>query len=161
WSDTSVDVVVPAGAASGDVVVTVVGYASNSVEFTVIVPGTIAGVVSRADGGGAVEGAVVVLSSRGSIVGGAAPAADGAYAIADVDPGSYDLTIAAPGFANEQRSGIRVEPGATVTVNVALLSTGSVEGTVTASGESVPVVGALIRAVDGSGNASTASTDID
>ena len=43
WSDTSITVPVPAGATSGNVIVTVAGFTSNGVVFTVVTPPNITG----------------------------------------------------------------------------------------------------------------------
>ena len=60
--------------------------------------------------------------------------ADGLFTFPELLPGSYTLTVAAPGFVTYSQSGITVEVGSTATVNVAL-SVGSATQTVDVSSD--------------------------
>jgi hypothetical protein len=68
----------------------------------------------------------------------------GVYTLADVAPGTYDLTISAPGFKTEERTNIVVDVGAKLSIDVKL--------SVGAAGEQVVVNGSgeNINTVDGS-----------
>jgi len=63
WSDSSITVVVPAGATTGEVVVTVGGAASNGATFTVIPPAPALTSISPATG---VQGATVPVTLTGA-----------------------------------------------------------------------------------------------
>jgi len=63
WSDSSITVAVPAGASTGEVVVTVGGAASNGVVFTVLPPAPTLTSVSPASG---TRGAVVAVTLTGA-----------------------------------------------------------------------------------------------
>jgi hypothetical protein len=100
---------------------------------------TIAGVVKDTSGailpGVTVEAAspVLIEKSRSAVTDG-----DGRYSIVSLRPGTYDITFTLTGFSTFKRDGIIVPADTTVPVN-ADLRVGSLEETVTVSGES-PVV---------------------
>ncbi|MFR9805344.1 MFS transporter [Pseudonocardia sp. RS010] len=76
------------------------------------------GRVTTAQGGPGVADAVAtLLSPAGEVVGTVATDADGGFAFADLPEGTYTLTAA--GYAPDVRN-VRVEPGATTEVRVAL-----------------------------------------
>ena len=62
--------------------------------------------------------------------------AEGYYRLAQVLPGYYNLTVSAPGFKQEQRTGIQVLVGNTASNNVTL-AIGSSNETVTVSGQTL------------------------
>src|SRR6266404_2664875 len=120
WSDTSIVAPVPAGASTGPVVVTVAGAASNGVTFTVIVPGTIAGTITRSSDGTPISGALVEALQSSVVKGSATTATNGAYSIASLVAGAYDVRVSATGYLTQVITGISVAAGATTTVNAAL-----------------------------------------
>jgi hypothetical protein len=125
WSDTSIVTKVPAGAVSGPLVVTVSGQSSNALSFTVIVPGTISGTITRTADSAPLQGATVQAVLTGIIKASATTPADGTYAISGLDPGTYDLRVLATGYSSEVRSAT-VTSNTTSTVSVAMSQPGSI-----------------------------------
>lgn len=144
WSDTSITAPIPAGATTGNVVVTVSNQASNGVPVIVIIPGTISGTITRATGGSAVSSATVQAVLAGVVKGTATSAANGTYTIANLDPGTYDVRVSATGFAPELRQSVAVSANVTTTLNIAVLQPGSISGDVTQSNGTTPIVGASV-----------------
>ena len=149
WGDASITVPVPAGATSGNIVVIVSSQASNGVPFTVILPGTIAGVITRVTGGTGISGAAVQAVQTGLVKGSATTAADGSYSIAALLPGTYDVRVFATGFSGELRSAQIITSSATTTVNVAMYVPGSVGGRVTQADGVTPLSGAAVSVYSG------------
>src|SRR5450830_329694 len=96
--------------------------------------GRIAGVVTD-ESGAVLPGATVTLKGVGAAVRTAATDATGRYAIADVAPGTYDLTIEMSGF-KPQASKVTVAADQTVNLEAKLLIGGQTE--------SIQVTGSLI-----------------
>jgi hypothetical protein len=100
---------------------------------------SLAGVVK--DTSGAVLPGVTVEASSPALiekVRSVATDGTGQYRIVDLRPGTYTVTFTLPGFSTVARSGIELTGSGTVTVN-GELKVGSVEETVTVSGET-PIV---------------------
>jgi hypothetical protein len=102
WSDSSIIVIVPTGATTGNVVVTVGGSGSNAEPFTVTASGiTISGAVK--DGSTAISGSTVTLYAAASSGYGASPKTIAAASQATDSNGAFSITInsgdcpAAPG----------------------------------------------------------------
>ena len=150
WSDTAIAVPVPTGATTGNVVVTVSAQASNGLPFTVTVPGTIAGTVTRVTGGTAISGATVQALLAGVVKGTATTIANGTYSIPSLDPGTYEVWLSATSFSNEVRQSIAVTASTTTTVNVAMSTPGSVSGTITQANGVTPISGAAVTLLTGS-----------
>ena len=144
WSSGSIALLVPPGATTGPVVVTVLAV-SNSSSFTVtaIAPGTISGTITRATGGSAISGATIEARQAGILKSSVTTAANGTYSIANLDPATYDVRVLASGFSNEVRSTV-ISPNATSTVNVALSQPGSISGTITEADGTTPIAGAAV-----------------
>lgn len=123
--------------------------------------GSITGTVTAATGGAPIEGAhvtvVEAVTANGAGVGPrpvrhAVTDAAGLYSVAALDPGPYAVLIGKRGFLPAVQL-VDVVAGAATTANAALAAaasagTGVVEGTVSttnASGEVVPLAGALVR----------------
>lgn len=71
--------------------------------------------------GATVANATVTLTDTGTnAVSSATSNASGFYAIANLPPGTYDLSVTASGFANYRQTGIILTVGATETANVSL-----------------------------------------
>jgi YD repeat-containing protein len=143
WNDTVIVTPVPATATTGPVVVTVSAQASNAVVFTLIVPGTIAGTITRTSDGTPLSGATVQAVYQGVIKSTATTPAIGTYSIPNLDPGTYDLRVHASGFSSEVRSAV-VLSEATATVNIAMSQPGSISGTVTQADGTTPIPGAAV-----------------
>ncbi len=159
WSDTSITTPVPAGATSGNIVVTVSNQPSNGLPFTVILPGTIAGSITRATGGTGISGATVQAVLTGLVKGSATSATDGTYSIPNLDPNTYDVRVFAPGFSSELRQGIAVSPQITTTLDVSMYVPGAVSGRVTQADGITPISGAAVTVYAGSLQKGSASTN--
>jgi YD repeat-containing protein len=159
WSDTSISVPVPSGATSGPVVVTAGGNASNGVDLTVVTTGTISGAITRTTGGSAVSGATVQAVLAGIVKGTATSAANGTYTVTNLGPGTHDVRISATGFAPELRQSVAVSANVTTTLNVGLSQPGSVDGAVTQSNGTTPIVGASVALYQGAMQKGTAATN--
>lgn len=93
WSSTSITVTVPAGATTGNVVVTVMGAASNGVTFTVatqccILSGTVSGTWA----------ADVAIKISGPVNAVATTDENGNYSVANLPAGTYAVTPALEGY---------------------------------------------------------------
>ncbi len=117
WTDTSIAVPVPAGAATGPVVVTARGSASNGVTFTVPTTGTIAGTVTRTSDSAALNGALVVALQAGVVKASATTAANGTYSMTSVLTGTYDVRASAAGYQTKIQNAVNVTSNTTTTVN--------------------------------------------
>lgn len=95
---------------------------------------TIAGVVKDTSGG-VLPGVTVEASSPALIEKVRTTITDnnGEYRIAELRPGSYDVTFSLPGFSTFKREAIELRPSFTATINVEL-KVGAVQETVTVSG---------------------------
>jgi YD repeat-containing protein len=149
WSDTAIVTPVPSNATSGNVVVTVSNQASNALPFTVIIPGSIGGTITRTTGGTAVSGATVQAVLTGIVKGSATTAANGTYSIPSLDPATYDVRVTATGFSSELRQGIAVTSSTATTVDVSMSQPGSISGTVTQAGGTTPIAGAAVTVYAG------------
>ncbi len=159
WSNTSIAVPVPSTATTGPIVVTVSAQASNSVPFTVIIPGTIGGTITRATGGSALAGATIQAVHTGIIKATATSTANGTYSIPNLDPGAYDVRVHATGYSSEVRSNTVVVPETTTTVDVAMSQPGSISGKVTQADGVTPLVGAAVTLFLGGIEKGSASTN--
>ncbi|MEY2973811.1 MAG: hypothetical protein RIR49_231 [Actinomycetota bacterium] len=116
--------------------------------------GSLTGVVRDADGE-PIGSARVVVRGEGSVTttatltGAAASGGPGSYRVSGLAvPGTYTVTVTAPGFLGQTRSVTFVVASADSELDLALTrSTGSVSGTVVAGG--TPVGGATVRIDDG------------
>jgi YD repeat-containing protein len=159
WSDTQITVPVPAGAATGNIVVTVSGSGSPGFAFTVILPGTMSGAVTHVTGGTAIAGASVQALKAGVVKGSATTAANGSYSIVSLEPGSYDVRVFATGFSSELTTGKTIVSSTVTTVNVAMYAPGSVGGRVTQANGVTPIAGAAVTVYSGSAQKGTANTN--
>jgi YD repeat-containing protein len=123
WSDATVTAPVPTGATTGPVVITVAGTASNGVTFTVLVPGTISGTITRASDGSAINGATVQALQGTTVVGTSTTNATGNYTLSNLTAGTYTIQASASGYVQKSQAGVVVTAGATATVNLGLDST--------------------------------------
>lgn len=104
------------------------------------------GVVRARTGGQPVAGASVEVTpfqSRGEVARTLTDEAGG-FRVTGLSPGSYDVTVSAAGFTRTTRRGLTVSQGERFPVEVLLVGTGAVAGTVR-DAEGQPVVGALVR----------------
>lgn len=159
WSNTVITTPVPAGATTGNVVVTVSNQPSNGLPFTVLVPGSMSGTITRVTGGTAISGATIQAVLSGVIKGSATSAVDGTYSIAGLDPGSYDVRAFASGFSSELRQQIAVTSSTSATVNVPMYVPGSASGKVTQVDGITPIVGAAVSVYVGPSQKGTTNTN--
>jgi thermitase len=132
------------------------GYESSSLTVTVsegntaladlsltriIVPGTITGSVTDAGSGSPIAGAMVTDSTRT-----ATTDASGEYTMADVSPGTYEVTASKSGYESSSLT-VTVLEGNTALADLALtrvIVLGTVTGTVTDAGSGSPIAGAVV-----------------
>jgi hypothetical protein len=100
---------------------------------------SIAGVVRDASGS-VLPGVTVEAASPSLIEKLRSTTSDGAgsYRLENLSPGVYTVTYSLPGFSTVQRSGVELQTGVTVTINMDL-KVGSLQETVTVTGQT-PVV---------------------
>jgi YD repeat-containing protein len=159
WSNTTIVTPVPSTATTGDLVVTVSNQQSNHIPFTVIIPGSIAGTVTRTTGGTALSGATVQAVLTGVIKGSATTAANGTYSIPSLDPAAYDVRVTATGFSSELRQGIAVTSSTATTVNVSMSTPGGIAGKVTQADGTTPIAGAAVTVYSGAFQKGSATTN--
>jgi YD repeat-containing protein len=159
WTNTSISTVVPVGATSGNVVLTVASQASNGSAFTVIVPGSLAGTITRVTGGTAISGASVQALLDGVVKASASTPGSGAYSFSGLYPGSYEVRVTATGFAPELRQGVVVTSSTTATQDVAMYVPGGVSGKVTQADGTTPIQGAAVSVFVGASQKGSASTN--
>jgi hypothetical protein len=75
---------------------------------------------------------------------------DGSYRFADLAPGRYSVTAAAPGLAPLEQPDVAVAPGRETRVDLALAPGASLAGTVRDARSQAPVAGAVVRLSTGS-----------
>ncbi|MDZ7729951.1 MAG: carboxypeptidase regulatory-like domain-containing protein [Natrialbaceae archaeon] len=116
--------------------------------------GSISGTVTDQDGAD-LSGATVTIDSTGQS---ATTDANGTYTIADVAPGSYNLTASLANYSDATATNVTVGPGEAVTdVNLTLVElNGTVSGTVTNSSDGTALANATVEVV---GTDQTATTD--
>jgi hypothetical protein len=81
--------------------------------------------------------------------------ADGSYRIEDVRPGTYDVTLFAPGLAPETVLGVTVPAGGDGQASANLDAGASVTGTITSAEDGAPVADVLVRLSTGSESPAT------
>jgi len=141
-----------------EVVASKSGYENSSVTVTVlegdtavadlsltwiIVPGTIAGTVTDADDGSRIAGATVTDGTRTTTTDAA-----GEYAIADVAPGSYEVTASKEGYESSSVM-VTVLEGDTAVADLSLtwiIVPGIITGTVTDAEDGSRIAGATVTA---------------
>jgi YD repeat-containing protein len=121
--------------------------------------GSITGTVTRSSDGAAVSGALVEALVSNASQGSATTGADGTYAIANLNPGFYDVRVTASGYGTTILTGNNVAAGTPTTVNVSLGLPGTISGKITQSDGVTPFVGAAIAASQGTDNVGTAISD--
>jgi thermitase len=117
----------------------------------IIVPGSITGTVTDAENGSPIVDATVTDGTRT-----AATDATGKYIIADLPPGSYEVTVSKEGYESSS-STVDVPSGNSAVVDFSLnevIVLGSITGSVTDAEDGSPIVGTAVT--DG---ARTATTD--
>ena len=122
-------------------------------------PGTLVGSVTSDSGGTGINGAQVQALQQGVIAVTTSTNSSGAYTIANLAAGTYDLKFSATGFGTLVNSGVFVAAGLTETVNASLSAPGSISGTVTQSDGVTPISGAVVQASVGSALGSSATTN--
>src|SRR6267154_1313113 len=96
WSPTSITVSVPAGATTGNVVVTVLGTASNGSAFTVLASCTTNCTLSGTVTGPWVTGVTISLTGTATLS--TTTAVNGTYSFASLAAGSYTITPTLAGY---------------------------------------------------------------
>lgn len=159
WTNSSILASVPAGASSGLVTLTVNGTASNGQTFSVFVPGSLGGTVSRASDSTPVSGALIEALQSGLVKASNVSGGNGSYALTGLAPGVYDLRVSATGYGTAFRTGIIIANGGTTTSNISLFIAGSISGKVTKTDGTTPIASATLKLYQGSTTVATASTN--
>lgn len=120
WSSSSIVAPVPAGSTTGLVLVTAGGQASNGITFAVAATGTIAGTITRTSDGAALSGALIEALQASVVKASTTSAANGSYAISNVDVGNYDVRVSASGYQTRTENGVVVTANTPTTVNQSL-----------------------------------------
>jgi thermitase len=133
-----------AGYQSSSLTVDVLSGTTAVADFSldeVIVPGSITGSVTDAEDGSPIVGAMVTDGVRT-----ATTDAAGEYTIADVPPGSYEVTASKAGYQGSS-STVTVLSGGTAVANFSLhevIVPGSITGSVTDAEDGAPIFGATV-----------------
>jgi len=144
------------GYQTSSLTVTVLSATTALADFSltkVLVPGVITGSVTDAKDGSPIVGAAVTDGTRT-----ATTDASGTYIIADVPPGSYDVTASKSGYENSSLT-VTVSEGTTAVSDFSLnhlIIPGSIAGSVTNSKDGSVVVGATVT--DGTRTTTTDAT---
>ena len=149
----------PAGALTGNIVVCVSSQPSNGWAFTVLLPGTFSGSVTRVTGGTGIGGASVQVLQTEIVKGTTTTASDGSYSMAALLPGTYDVRVLATGFSAELRSSQTITSSTTTTLNVSMYAPGSVGGRVTQADGVTPLSGAAVSIYSGPAQKGTTNTN--
>ncbi len=104
---------------------------------------TVAGIVADASGNAVQDATVAVTNEVSGAVRSAMTSSDGRFSIGNLLPGAYSVAVSAMGFGLEQRTGVNVASGVTVTVPVTLrvanaTETVTVQSQVTQAVEAAP-----------------------
>ncbi|MCS7252473.1 MAG: carboxypeptidase-like regulatory domain-containing protein [Armatimonadota bacterium] len=117
-------------------------------------PGSIVGRVYQSDGRTGVPNATVTAipvapyPGEQPVTKSTTTDATGAYRISDLPPGLYNLTASATGYQPVTKPNVRVDPAATVTVDIILMpQPGIIEGVVVRDADSLPIDNALVEAL--------------
>jgi hypothetical protein len=139
---------------------TVTAGNTTIVDFALIsAPGTIQGIVTRADTNAPISGATVAIFQQVNFIGSVLTSPDGTYLFPGLAPGSYTVIANASNF-QIQVVGATVSSSATTTVNFALSGNpGSINGKVIDAVSNNPIAGAAIRVLNGPTLIATAITD--
>ena len=137
--------------------VLLVFFASITVSLAAADDGTIRGVVSDPSGA-VVPGAIVELrTTSGALVNDTLTDGAGEYRFAGLAAGTFVIEVSLPNFSRLRRSGVRIDDGATQTVNVTLSLSLSADVTVTGKrsfdigelGDNENLVGVALSATQG------------
>jgi YD repeat-containing protein len=152
WESARIVVPVPAGAATGPVVITTSAGASNAFTFTVSVPGTLSGTVTSTSTAQGIGAAVAQLSRSGVVQGTRMTEADGTYSFGTLPSGSYALHVSAAGYLTALRADVVVGGGVATSIDVALGAPGTLNGRVTQIDGMTGIPGASIRLASDAGD---------
>ena len=124
------------------------GATARGVKIQLGAASGISGSVVAAVGQRPVAGAQISVSpyDQSGDSGRAVSDASGAFKVAGLAPGSYDVEVSADGFTDQSRRGVTVQPGQQFPLRVELRRTGAIEGVVRdLAGRAVPY--ALVRSM--------------
>jgi YD repeat-containing protein len=156
WGSTGVAAPVPSGATTGNVVVTVLGIASNAVPFTA--SGGLSGTVTRQSDGTAINGASVQVLQARNVIASTTTASNGTYSVSSLGTGEYDVKFSASGFGAVLQAAVTV-PASGATLNQVLGTAGTISGKVTQSNGITAISGATVTVLQSSETVGTATTD--
>src|SRR6266403_390296 len=148
WSATSITVLVPAGATTGNVVVTVFGVASNGSPFTIVLPPTI---TSLSQISGAVGVSITITGTNfGTLQGSSTVTFNGTAAAAASAWSTTSITVTVPGGATTGNSVVNVlgtaSNGSPFTVAPTITSLNQTSGAI---GASITITGTNFGAPQG------------
>jgi YD repeat-containing protein len=143
WSDTSISTTVPAGATTGNVVVTVSGNASNGSAFTVYVPT----ITSLSPSAAAIGQTVTVNGSHFLATQGASTVKFNGTAAMPTGWSDTAITVPVPAGATTGPVVVTVNGVASNGVTFTVVTTGTVSGTITRATGGSALSGATVQAV--------------
>jgi Carboxypeptidase regulatory-like domain len=91
--------------------------------------GTITGTVTDTSGGAITNAEIYIKNTATGVTRNAAVSDAGLYSVPNLVPGPYQVSVSAMGFSNILKTGIILDVGATVTVNIAM-AVGNVNQTI-------------------------------
>ncbi len=118
---------------------------------TALVPngGTVAGTIIDATSSLPIAGATVQIFQGQTFIKEVNTNGSGFYSAPDLAPGNYTVHATASGYSGQEKGAV-VDIGATTTVDFSLtINPGTISGTVTDSGTSLPIAGVLIEVRNG------------
>ncbi len=97
------------------------GYrAPNSVKFSAVTTGTIAGKITAGDGTSPIPGATVRALQGTTTIATTSTNGTGDYTLTPLDAGTYTISVSATGYGNKNRDSVVVTGGATTTIDLSL-----------------------------------------
>ena len=148
WSNSCIPAIVPYGATTGPVSVTVSGQTATGPQFTVtgIGTGQISGTVTCSSGTATIQALL-----QGTVQGSTTTACNGSYTIPSLPADSYDVQASAPGFGTATQNAVLVTTGGNTSgINFNLNTAATITGQITQASGGAAINGATVQFYVGS-----------